>query len=163
MAVGVVFGIIMFIVVLCILAFTIPAIVGQWKVFEKAGQPGWCAVIPYYNTWKLYEISGVKPVFSLFLVGGMFCNIIGNSLSIAAQSGDSYIAAFGLVSILFSFISIGLNITSIVFSIKAALNLAVYCGKEQVYGLGLAFLPFIFYPMLGFDKNVTYNKPVESK
>ena len=35
MAVGVVFGIIMFIVVLCILAFTIPAIVGQWKVFES--------------------------------------------------------------------------------------------------------------------------------
>ncbi|QDV75890.1 DUF5684 domain-containing protein [Botrimarina mediterranea] len=27
-------------------------------------------------------------------------------------------------------------------------------GKSELFGLGLAFLPFIFWPILGFDKSV---------
>lgn len=35
-------------------------VAAMWKVFEKAGQPGWAAVIPVYNSWVTFEISG-KP------------------------------------------------------------------------------------------------------
>ena len=33
-------------------------ILGQWKVFEKAGVAGWKSLIPIYNICKLLQISG---------------------------------------------------------------------------------------------------------
>ncbi|HPX71083.1 MAG TPA: DUF5684 domain-containing protein [Bacillota bacterium] len=28
----------------------------MWKIFKKAGRPGWAAIIPFYNAYILYEI-----------------------------------------------------------------------------------------------------------
>lgn len=39
------------------LIFQIASIVGLWKMFEKAGEPGWPAIIPVYNLYKLCEIT----------------------------------------------------------------------------------------------------------
>ena len=41
-------------------------IAGMWKVFEKAGKPGWAAIIPIYNIVVLLEIAG-KPVWWIIL------------------------------------------------------------------------------------------------
>ncbi|MBB6113073.1 DUF5684 domain-containing protein [Mucilaginibacter lappiensis] len=57
-------------------AFLIPAliisvilIVSMWKIYTKAGKPGWAAIIPIYNIIVLLEIVG-KPTWwvILFLV-----------------------------------------------------------------------------------------------
>ena len=37
-----------------------------WKVYTKAGQPGWAAIVPIYNMVVLLKISG-KPVWWLLL------------------------------------------------------------------------------------------------
>jgi Family of unknown function (DUF5684) len=42
-------------------------IAGVWKVFEKAGEPGWAMLIPIYNTIKLLKIVN-KPWWWLFLM-----------------------------------------------------------------------------------------------
>lgn len=57
-----VFGIVM-------LAFIIFMIAAMWKVFEKAGEPGWAAIIPIYNLYILVKIAG-RPTwwFLLFFV-----------------------------------------------------------------------------------------------
>jgi len=39
-------------------ALGIVEIIGMWKVFEKAGQPGWGAIIPFYNLYLLCKIAG---------------------------------------------------------------------------------------------------------
>lgn len=44
------------------LAATILTIAGLWKMFEKAGKPGWAAIIPVYNFIILLEIVG-KPLW----------------------------------------------------------------------------------------------------
>lgn len=39
-----------------------------WRIFAKAGEPGWCALIPIVNTWKEFKIvtgSGWKMFFML--------------------------------------------------------------------------------------------------
>jgi hypothetical protein len=48
-----------FFIVFC-LAFAILMVASQWKVFEKAGQPGWAAIIPIYNLYVLLKVCG-KP------------------------------------------------------------------------------------------------------
>lgn len=40
---------------------------GMWKVFEKAGKPGWAAIIPIYNLIVLLDIVG-KPIWWLVLL-----------------------------------------------------------------------------------------------
>lgn len=42
---------------------------GAWKTYEKAGEPGWKALIPFYNLWILLRITG-KPGwwFIMFLI-----------------------------------------------------------------------------------------------
>ena len=46
---------------LIILAFYVLIIVAQWKIFTKAGQEGWKALIPIYNVVVLYKIIGLSP------------------------------------------------------------------------------------------------------
>ena len=40
------------------LAFLILWIAGLWKIFEKAGHPGWAAIIPIYNMYIITKIAG---------------------------------------------------------------------------------------------------------
>ncbi|HEV3261944.1 MAG TPA: DUF5684 domain-containing protein [Gemmataceae bacterium] len=50
-----------------------------WRVFEKAGQPGWAALIPIYNAIVMLQITG-KPVWwVIFLI---FCPPVSLILSI---------------------------------------------------------------------------------
>src|ERR1051325_9185522 len=42
------------------LAIIVVVIAGLWKTFEKAGHPGWAAIIPIYNVYILCLIAG-KP------------------------------------------------------------------------------------------------------
>ena len=37
----------------------------MWRVFEKAGKPGWAAIIPIYNMLVLLDIAG-KPWWWIF-------------------------------------------------------------------------------------------------
>ena len=48
------------------LAVVVLIIAGIWKVFTKAGQPGWAAIIPIYNLYILLKIAG-RPWWWLLL------------------------------------------------------------------------------------------------
>ena len=83
----------------------------MWKVFTKAGEPGWAALVPIYNLVVLLKIAG-KPAWwlVLFLI----------------------------------------PLVSLVASILVAIGVAERFGKGTGFGLGLAFLGPIFYPVLAF-------------
>ncbi len=42
-------------------------IASMWKVFTKAGKPGWAAIVPFYNIIVLLEIVG-RPWWWLLLM-----------------------------------------------------------------------------------------------
>jgi hypothetical protein len=48
-------------------ALTVFLVVTMWKVFEKAGQPGWACLVPFYNTCVWLKIAG-KPMWWFFLL-----------------------------------------------------------------------------------------------
>jgi hypothetical protein len=57
------------------LLFAVIAIVALYKIFVKAGEPGWAAIVPLYNTYTLVKIAGLNPLlFLLFLVP--FVNVV---------------------------------------------------------------------------------------
>ena len=49
------------------LAVVIAMIAGIWKVFEKAGRPGWGCLIPIYNVILLLGMAG-KPIWWIVLL-----------------------------------------------------------------------------------------------
>lgn len=96
---------------LIMLAAMIAVIAGIWKVFTKAGKPGWASIVPFYNIIVLLQIAG-KPAwwFILFLIP--FVNFV--------------------------------------IAILVSLAVAQKFGKGGGFGVGLALLGFVFYPILGF-------------
>ncbi|GAA3435391.1 hypothetical protein [Kutzneria kofuensis] len=48
-------AIILALVYVAVIVFEIAA---YWKVFEKAGRPGWGAIIPIYNLYLLLKVAG---------------------------------------------------------------------------------------------------------
>ena len=57
MAVGVV-GLVVYLAIIAIM------IASYWKIFEKAGQPGWAAIVPFYNTYVLIvEVCKMPPIW----------------------------------------------------------------------------------------------------
>jgi hypothetical protein len=95
------------------IAVIVLVIAGLWKVFEKAGQPGWAAIVPFYNLYVLTCQVAKKEIvwFVLFLIPCL----------------------------------------NVVASIVVSIEVAKKFGKDVGYGIGLALLGFIFYPLLGFS------------
>ena len=130
--------IVLLIICLIVLVFVGLIIVSMWKVYVKAGKPGWAAIVPFYNSWVLVEIAGLKWWFFLLLIFQNFYIYSGPSMRI--QIG-------GLASIFASFC--------------CSYNIAKKFGKSPVgYAFGLTFLPFIFYPTLAFSKSTVFDENV---
>src|SRR5438034_2311388 len=50
-------------------------VAAMWKMFEKAGQPGWAAIVPIYNSLILLRIAG-KPWWWILLFLVPLLNIV---------------------------------------------------------------------------------------
>lgn len=51
---------------------------GLWKLFEKAGQPGWAGAVPVYNLWVMLKMVG-RPWWWIFY---LFIPLIGQIIGI---------------------------------------------------------------------------------
>lgn len=79
------------------LAILVVFIIGLWKVFAKAGQPGWASLIPFYNVYVLLKIAG-RPGWWLLLLLIPFVNLaiaIVVAIDVAKAFGQS--ALFGVL------------------------------------------------------------------
>jgi uncharacterized membrane protein YhaH (DUF805 family) len=78
------------------LAFTILMIAACWKIYTKAGQPGWAAIIPIYNLYIWCKIVG-RPWWWILLMLIPFVNfIIGIILCIDLAKSFGKGVGFGL-------------------------------------------------------------------
>jgi len=94
-----------------VLTLTVVIFAGLWKVFQKAGEPGWAAIIPIYNLYVLVKVSG---------------------------------------NTWWWFLMFFIPILNFFATLKVSINVAGKFNRGLLFGLGLMFLSFIFYPLLGF-------------
>lgn len=91
-------------VIIC-LAIAVISIAGQWKVFEKAGQPGWACLIPIYNYYVMLKIGG-KPgwwllLFLIPLVNIVFAIWTINMISKSFGKDEGFTVGLILLSFIF--------------------------------------------------------------
>lgn len=74
-------------------------LVGWWRMFQKAGYEGWKALIPFYNSYIMFEMGfGSGWMFLLTFipcVGGIMTIILQFKLAAAFGKGIGY--GFGLM------------------------------------------------------------------
>lgn len=80
-------------------------IVAMWKVFEKAGQPGWASIIPFYNIYIMTKIAG-KPgwwviMFFLPIVNIIFLIWMYNMISKSFGKDEGFTVGLVLLGIVF--------------------------------------------------------------
>lgn len=52
-----------------VLVWLVVALVGMWKLYVKAGKPGWASLVPLYNLYCLYDMAfGIGWLFLLTFV-----------------------------------------------------------------------------------------------
>ena len=93
-------------------------IIVQWKIFVKAGKPGWAAIIPIYNIIILLEIVG-KPTWWIVLLFIPLVNIV-IMIMIVHQLALSFGKEAGF--------TVGLILLGIVFYPILAFGSAKYLG-----------------------------------
>jgi hypothetical protein len=84
------------------LAVLVVVVIGGWKVFEKAGQPGWAILIPIYNLYILLQIAG-RPWWWLLLYLIPLVNIVIAiivAIDVAKAFGQSAVFGFVLIFLL---------------------------------------------------------------
>ena len=99
-------------------------IIGMWKVFTKAGEKGWKAIIPFYNIAILYKISGMSP-YLVFVYLGLLIPIV--NFFVAGAIG--------------------------VMSLYQVINLSKGFNKSTGFTVAIILVPFIAYLMLGFGNS----------
>jgi hypothetical protein len=80
------------------LLLAVIVIAGMWKVFEKAGEPGWAALIPIYNLLVLVKISGKEMwwIVLLLLPCINFVALVMIGIEIARKFGKDTLYGVGL-------------------------------------------------------------------
>ncbi len=168
------FSLIFFVVELAIITVMI---VATWKLYKKAGEPGWAAIVPFYNSYIMYKISGKKNLFWGSLVCGIGTAISYAVMLIEAYEPDPYyygaryrggqfysysygnpdinVALIGVCAVLLLVFAIA----SLVLRILMCIGLAKSFGHGGGFACGLIFLNIIFICILGFSKEFVYIGP----
>ncbi len=123
-----VFGIL---IVVFALAVCILFIATNWKIFSKAGKPGWGALIPFYNTYIMSDIA--------------FGNL-SYFIAVMVSWGVSLTGGFSGSSILTNIAGLASLVLYVIYCVK----ISKAFGKSGGFAVGLVLLPFIFFPILGF-------------
>ena len=103
---------------LVMLGIAVLGIIAVWKIFTKAGEPGWYAIIPIWNTIVLLKIVG-RPAWWIVLLLVPLVNFVV-LLMVMNDLSKSFGQGMGF--------TIGLVLLSFVFMLILGFGKATYVG-----------------------------------
>lgn len=133
-----------------LVGFLIPFAVlaaGLWRIFEKANEPGWAALVPIYNYVKILKIGG-NPWWYLAVPLVLLTLAIGIETLL-----PSVPSALSIVPILLGVIAVTF---AVYVRFKMFIDLSKEFGQGAILGVLMAIFPFL-YLLLGFG-GYTYQK-----
>ena len=102
-------------------AFVILMIASIWRIFTKAGEPGWACLIPIYNVVVLLKIAGKPWWWLLLLLIPLVGFVLGFIVNIQLAERFGKTAGFG----------IGLSLLGFIFLPILAFGDAQYLGDRS--------------------------------
>ena len=123
--------------------------IASWKLFKKVGIPGWKSLIPVYNQYLIYKISGMPGIFAIPYYAYFILDIIYPDF-ISPVPQYMFITIIVLSAIVF------------ILDIIKGIKLSNYFGKGTLFKIGMILIPEIFEIIVGMGK-AKYNGPYKVK
>jgi len=133
--VGAVMGVTIGLLIAFLIVWYVFQAIADWKIFTKAGEPGWKSLIPIYNVFIEYDISWTGMMGLVYCVAVFCANVLS---SLEPMQNWKMIAALMLL------------IVALVLHIIQSLKLARSFGKGTGFGIFLILLGPIARLVLGF-------------
>ena len=149
-------------------------LIGLWFTYKKMNLPGWKGIIPFYNFYILFEeLWEVKHfwrmiiycvIFTVSFIIGEVLMIVGGVFSYNVTP-DASLSVSGIVfvilGILFFITALVMVIMMIVILVNIYRKTAKAFGLKKTWVWGLFFVPYIMFPIIGFNRKIVYYGPVE--
>lgn len=163
-------SIVIIIVLLYVLAILISLgvavlqIISMWKLYEKAGEPNWSAIVPVYNYIQMVKIATgdfklawvYLGLCGAYFVVGMFTGVAGGILESATDGSG---VAMGFMTIIMFLVIMVTYVGLIVIQGYVSYMFAKSYGKSTAFCvLSIFFFP-IMVIIMGFDKSTMYVGP----
>ena len=136
------------------LALTALAIIAYWRIFVKAGEEGWKAIIPFYNAYTALKLFWKTSIFWIGIGLGVGASIGYGmasygvvALAIYGGGGNTAVMVIGFI------LAFGCGITAFVLEIMFLNRVSKAFGHGAGFTVGLVFLNFIFILILAFSKS----------
>ena len=138
------------VIMLCSLVLWVLFIIGRWKIFTKAGEKGWKAIIPIYADYVQWRIgwkkTGMFWIMLVLLLGGCIICYATGAIATNAYGSMTFTGGGGIGGI----IGLILMIAAGVLDLVAAYKLFVSFGHGGGFLVGYIFIPYIMLMVLGF-------------
>lgn len=147
------------VMILLSLAVAVLCIIAQWRLFEKAGEHGWAALIPIYNYFVMTKIATGNYLLGWIYMGicVVYTIVSGVSSFMLGFSSDS--ETFGFAYIMMMLVLFGLMIPVYVIAGYVSYMFSKSYGKPTLWNVCMIFLSPILMIVMGFDKNTYYVGP----
>ena len=123
------------------IAWFILNVIAGWKIFVKAGKPGWHSLIPFLSTWDTVDLSWNRTMAWVMTCLGLVITLGSRVVPLNREEMSAMTIIYCVVFVVF-----------LVLCVMSEYKLAKAFGKGFGFFLGLLFLNPIFKLILGFGK-----------
>lgn len=124
-------------------------VIAHWRMFTKAGEPGWKSIIPVYADYTLIKLVWSTKGFWIYMgLGALAFVLNGLSGQFATDAAGQLVA--GATNPVFSILSTVASIALIVCSFVISAKTALAYSKGPAFAIGLVLLPNVFTLILAF-------------
>ena len=150
-------------VLICTFIWYIITIIATWRIFKKAGEPGWKSLIPIYNYYIMFKIVGMSGWFWAELVIVIIASIIFGAQGYNPYASSAELAAYNYGSSPLVIITLlVLLVFTLVMAIVNSIRTSHAFNHGGWFAAGLFFFQPIFWLILGFGGS-KYNKKAALK
>lgn len=113
-------------------------IIASWKIFEKAGEPGWLCLIPFLGTYTQYKFTWDTRYFPIYVI---------------AILAELILSRIGQPSLFIAFLFLIVTVINLVIHTISLHKLSKAFGHGVGFTIGLFVSGPIFTLILGFGSS----------
>lgn len=145
---------------LTIIIFYVLTVIATWKIFQKANEPGWKSLIPFYNIYIMFKIAKMKNWFWWIILSTLALLLVmflDKTLDVFTMS-DTELTNYNWDMHLSTVCMLAITCTIYLWTEAVyAWRTSKVFGHGIPFALGIFFFQSIFWLILGFD-NSKYDK-----
>lgn len=150
-----IFIIIYGVILLASIAVGVLQLIAMWRLYEKAGEPNWSAIVPVYNYIKQIKIATGSYKLAWVYIGTLVVYLIGCIAFAFTQISENpdVMETAQIIWMVFYLIML-VPLCGIAYYVSY--KFAKAYGKSQAFCVLSIFFPQIMIIIMGFDKTTQY-------